>query len=180
MVKSVFKMILAVALVSMGVMMIISGLLGSAQNIQVSAMAAATAKVSPTGTISVTATAVPSGRISAELVGYGTDKDTYNRGDTASGYITLKNSGDVAIKDVTVRASISRNVPVLGTTSLGSKDFTISNLNINPGETKKAQFSVDIPKEYSGFSTAGDYQLNGKILVSGKEVGDFSKSVNVA
>ncbi|HTY91244.1 MAG TPA: hypothetical protein VMC84_08720 [Methanocella sp.] len=170
MVKSVFKLTLAAVLVSAGLMMVISG---------VQHAGAAAAKVSPAGTVSVTATAAPSGRISAELVGYGTDRDTYSRGDTANGYITLRNTGDAAINDVTVHASISKNVPVLGTTSLGSKDFKIANLNIGPGETKKAQFSVTIPEEYSGFSTAGDYQLNGKVLVSGKEIGDFSKSVKV-
>lgn len=192
---------LSLVLIMAGIMMVVTGVQGSNgavpqyQEVKVTTVASptavaspivtavaspiATAKVSPTGEVKVTATAEPSGKVSAEVAGYGTDKDTYNRGDKASGYIMLKNTGDVAIKDATVKVTVSRDVPALGTTTIGSKDFQISGLNINPGETKKAEFSVDIPKEYSGFSTAGDYQLNGKILVGGKEVGDFSKSIKV-
>lgn len=173
MVRSLFKMILAFALVSAGAMLVISGVQGAA--------GAAPANVSPTVPVSISATAtvVPSGAAGAEVMGYGTDKDTYNRGDRANGYIELKNTGSAVINDATIRVTASRNVPALGTASLGTKDIAVSGLNINPGETKKAQFSVDIPKEYSGFSTAGDYTLSGKVLVNGKEVGAFSKSVKV-
>lgn len=197
--KNVFYLMLSLVLIMAGIMMVVTGVQGSNgavpqyQEVKVTTVASptatavvsevaspvATAKVSPTGTVKVTAAAEPSGKVSAEVAGYGTDKDTYNRGDKASGYIMLKNTGDVAIKDVTVKVTVSRKVPALGTTTIGSKDFKISGLNVNPGETKKAEFSVDIPKEYSGFSTAGDYQLNGKILVGGKGVGDFSKSIKV-
>jgi hypothetical protein len=169
--RSLLKITLAVALVTIGALMVIAGIQG--------ASGADVAQVSPTGTVNVTAAAAPSGKASADVIGYGTDKDTYNRGDKASGYIELKNTGDVAITEATVRVTLSRDVPALGTTSLGSKDFKVSDLSIQPGETKKAEFSVDIPKEYGGFSTAGDYRLNGKILVGGKEVGAFSKAVKV-
>jgi hypothetical protein len=191
MVKNVFYLMLSLVLIMAGIMMVVTGVQGSNgavpqyQEVKVTTVASPTATAvvstvaSPVATVKITATAEPSGKASAEVAGYGTDKDTYNRGDKASGYIMLKNTGDVAIKDATVKVTVSRDVPALGTTTIGSKDFKVSGLNVNPGETKKAEFSVDIPKEYSGFSTAGDYQLNGKILVGGKEVGDFSKSIKV-
>ncbi len=159
MVRSVFKLILAFGLIAAGAMMIISGVQG--------ASGAAPVKVSPAG---------PAG---AEVVSYGTDKDTYNRGDTAKGYIELKNTGSATINDAVVQVTASRRVPVLGTMSLGTKDFKLTGLNLKPGETNRAQFSVDIPKEYSGFSTAGDYTISGKVLVNNKEVGAFSKKVKV-
>ncbi len=171
--RSVFKIILAFGLIAAGALMIVSGVQG--------ASGAAPITVSPMGPVAVSATttAVPSGAAGAEVVGYGTDKDTYSRGDTAKGYIELKNTGGTAINDATVRVTASRNVPALGTASLGTKEFKLTGLNIKPGETKKAQFSVDIPKEYSGFSTAGDYTISGRVLVNNKEVGAFSKKVRV-
>jgi hypothetical protein len=172
-VRSVFKLLLAFGLIAAGAMMIVSGVQG--------ASGAAPVNVSSTGPVAVSATmtAVPSGAAGAEVAGYGTDKDTYNRGDTAKGYIELKNTGNAVINDATIRVMASRNVPALGTASLGTKDFKLTGLGIKPGETKKAEFSVDIPKEYSGFSTAGDYTISGKVLVNDKEVGAFSKKVKV-
>jgi hypothetical protein len=130
----------------------------------------------------VTITAVPTagaGTQKADIVSYGTDKDTYNRGDNANGYITLKNTGNTVINDVTISVTAARSVPVLGSTTLGSKDFQVSGLNIQPGETKKAEYTVNIPAEYQGFSTAGDYQVNGKVSIGGNEIGSFSKSIKV-
>lgn len=132
--------------------------------------------------VAVSVTTVPTAHataVNADIVDYGTDKDTYNRGDTAKGYITLKNTGNSVINDVTISVSIARSVPALGSTSLGSKDFKVTGLNIQPGETKKAEYSVSIPSEFGGFSTAGDYNVNGKAIVGGKDVGSFSKSIKV-
>jgi hypothetical protein len=121
----------------------------------------------------------PSGTASAQLVKYGTDKDTYKAGETAIGYITLKNTGSTVINDAVVSLSISKAMGALGMTPLGSMDFSITGLDIKPGETKSAEFSVKIPKQYSGFSTTGSYDLGGKVLVNGQQVGSFSKHINV-
>src|SRR5512146_3110946 len=160
MVRSVFKLMLAFGLIAAGAMMIVSGVQG--------ASGASPVNVSPTSpvTISATTTAVSSGAAGAEVVGYGTDKDTYSRGDTAKGYIELKNTGNSVINDATIRVTASRNVPALGTASLGTKDFKLTGLDIKQGETKKAQFSVYITKEYIWFSTVGDYTSSGKVLVN--------------
>ncbi len=117
--------------------------------------------------------------MNAEVVNYGTDKDTYNRGDTAKGFITLKNTGDADINDVTIGVSVARSVPVLGMMTLGSQDIRLTGLNIKPGETKNADYSVAIPSDYKGLSTAGDYKVSGKVTVGGKDAGSFSKSIKV-
>jgi len=116
---------------------------------------------------------------SAELVAYGSDKDVYNRGDKATGFFSVKNTGNTVIKDVTVSVSVSRSVPILGSLSLGSRDITIPNLNIKPGEMKRSEFSIEIPKEFSGFSTAGTYKMNGDVKVDGRNAGSFSKTIKV-
>jgi len=145
-------------------------------------MAAASPSAKPVASVSVSnatgagSTATATG---AQLVSYGTDKDTYKRGDTANGYITVKNTGSAVIDTITIKATVARSVPVVGSASVMSKDFKVTGLNIQPGQTKKAQFSVNIPSTYSGFSTAGSYDLSGNILVSGKQIGSFSKQITV-
>lgn len=117
---------------------------------------------------------------SAQLVNYGTDKDTFNRGEQATGFITIKNTGSTVINDVTTSVSASRELPVAGTATIGSKDYTFSGLNINPGETKRVEFKADIPAEYKGVSTAGEYTLQVNVKTAGKEIGSFSKDVTIA
>ncbi len=164
--RVVFNLSLSLAMITLGLGLVLSGLHAMPSVVSYQ-------EVRPdTGVAAIPST-------DAQLVGYGTDKDTYGRGDTANGYITLKNTGSTAINDVTVSVSVARSVPVLGTTTLGSKDYTITGLNIQPGETKNADFSVNIPKEYGGFSTAGDYDVNGNVLIGSKQVGSFSKRIKV-
>ena len=74
---------------------------------------------------------------------------------------------------------MARALPILGTVSLGGKDFTIGGLNIKPGETKRAEYAVNIPGEVSGISTAGGYELKGNVLVGGQQIGSFSKHITV-
>jgi len=116
---------------------------------------------------------------SGQLVGYGTDKDTFSRGEQATGYIQVKNTGTAVINDITASMSASANVPVIGQTTLGTKDYTFSDLNIQPGETKRIEFKADIPSEVKGVSTAGDYSLHATIKAGGSEIGSFSKDVKI-
>jgi len=182
--KVIFNLLLSLALITLGLGLILSGLhampgsFGASYQVTRPDTSAAS-PATPAASVKVTATTVPPGTSEAQLVGYGTDKDTYNRGDMANGYITLKNTGGMAINDATVSVSVARSMPALGTTTLGSKDYKFSGLNIQPGETKKAEFSVNIPKEYSGFPITGDYDVNGNVLVDGKNVGSFSKHIKV-
>ncbi|WP_424359348.1 hypothetical protein [Methanocella sp. MCL-LM] len=135
----------------------------------------------PAATVVPTTVAVTGQQgMSAQLVNYGTDKDTFTRGEQATGFVTIKNTGSSVINDVTTSVTASRAVPVVGQTTLGSKDYTFSNLNINPGETKRVEFKADIPAEYKGVSTAGDYTLQVTIRTGGTEIGSFSKTVKIA
>jgi hypothetical protein len=168
-----FKRIVAVPLVLLCFMLAVSGL--------------ATAYAAPTISTglpqalsaSLVVPAAAAGTTSAEIVNYGTDKDIYNRGDTAKGFITLKNTGSTDINDATISVSVARSVPVLGMMTLGSHDVKLTGLNIRPGETKNAEYSVTIPSDYRGLSTAGDYKVSGKVIVDGKDAGGFSKSIKV-
>jgi hypothetical protein len=136
-------------------------------------------KPTPTSTPTPVAATGTSGT-SAQLVNYGTDKDSFNRGEQATGYMTIKNTGSNVMNDVTTSVSVSKAVPVVGETTLGSKDYTFNNLNIQPGETKRVEFKADIPSEYKGVSTAGDYTLHVTARTGGTEIGSFSKTVKIA
>jgi len=168
------NVIVAVPLVLVGFMLMASGM--------ATAYAIPTA-ISPGLTqmlaLDLVVPATAAGTASAEVVNYGTDKEIYNRGDTAKGFITLKNTGDMSINDVTISVSVARSVPVLGMMTLGSQDVKLTGLNIKPGETKNAEYSVAIPSDYKGLSTAGDYKVSGKVIVGGKDAGSFSKSIKV-
>lgn len=115
----------------------------------------------------------------AEILDHGTDKGTYNRGEKATGYITIRNSGSTTINDITTSVSLRRSLAGVGVVTVGSKDYTVKDLNIQPGQTKRIEFSADIPKEYAGMSTAGDYDLNVKVTTGGKDIGSFKESVKV-
>jgi hypothetical protein len=112
-------------------------------------------------------------------ISYGTDRDVYNRGDTVNGYVEIKNTGNTVINEGTVSVSVSRNVPILGTMKLGSRDINLNNLNIKPGETMRKDFSETIPAEYAGISTAGKYKVTATVMLDGKNAGTYSKDVQI-
>jgi hypothetical protein len=168
------NVIVAVPLVLLGFMLAASGLTSAY------AIPAAISPGLPQAlALDLVVPASAAGTMNAEIVNYGTDKDIYKRGDTAKGFITVKNTGDMNINDATISVSVARSVPVLGMMTLGNQDIKLTGLNIKPGETKNAEYSVTIPSDYKGLSTAGDYKVSGKAIVGGKDIGSFSKSIKV-
>ncbi len=115
----------------------------------------------------------------AQLVGHGTDKDTYNRGDTAVTYIEIKNIGNVPIQEATLNIKVERYVSVIGYVNVQNPSTTLTDLNIRPGETKKAEYMITIPGDYEGVSTAGKYRFTIDVTVWGKDIGQFQKEVTV-
>ena len=109
----------------------------------------------------------------ANLTGWGTDRDTYARNTTATGWVNVTNTGNVPIDQIDFTIVIKRTilfVPV-------EKSFShnVTGLDIRPGETEKVQFSQKIPAEYSGISTAGDYQFVVTASLAGKSIGNYNK-----
>ena len=122
-------------------------------------------------------TPAPQASVSAVASDWGTDKDTYARGDTASGWTYVTNTGTVPIDQVDFTLTISRTdffVPLQRTVSRSS-----AGLGIQPGERRRVQFSQPIPAEYSGISTAGGYQFTVTASVGGQSIGSCSKSLTV-
>jgi hypothetical protein len=116
---------------------------------------------------------------SSELTGYGTDKDTYKRGDTAVAYIVIKNTGTVPINEATLDIKVDRYVSIIGYVSVENTRTTLTGLNIGAGETKRAEYLITIPSDYQGVSTAGKYRFAIDVIVWDNPIGDFSKEVSV-
>lgn len=129
-----------------------------------------------------TATAVPtpvSGNVDARIVGYGTDKDTYNRGDTAICYVNIENIGEVPINRIDFRINVYTSKYGIKIHAINNQTYTVDQQDIQPGTTKRVELSVAIPEEYQGISTAGDYRFDIVVNAEGKDIGSFSKDVKV-
>lgn len=116
---------------------------------------------------------------SATLTDYGTDKDTYNRGDTATGFVALKNTGNTVINNVAVDVSVSKSFSFIGYVKVGETTYTYSDQKIQPGETRRIEFSTVIPSDYKGISTAGDFDFDVAVTAEGTGAGSFSHEVKV-
>lgn len=124
-------------------------------------------------------TPVPQEIKSAQLVGHGTDKDTYMAGETATAYITVRNTGNVAVNNATLHISVARQVPAFGYVNLGSRDTALTNMGVQPGETKQVSYDITIPSSYEGVSTAGNYEITVDVYIWGTNIGTFTQYVKV-
>lgn len=130
---------------------------------------------SPSPGTSTTPTPVPI--MNATTSNWGTSKDSFARGETATGWVDVTNTGNAPINVLDFTIVIKRTVffvPVEKT-----YEYAKGGLDILPGETKRVEFSQSIPSDYQGVSTAGDYQLTVKAKLAGKEIGSFSKAIKV-
>jgi hypothetical protein len=108
---------------------------------------------------------------------WGTSKDTYARGETATGWVYVTNTGNVPIEAIDFTIVIKKTVFFLPIEK--SADYHKTGLNIAPGETQRVEFSQSIPSEYSGMSTAGDYQLKVTAKLAGQEIGSYTTNMKV-
>ena len=115
----------------------------------------------------------------AELVGWGTDKDTYNRGENATMYIVIKNTGNVPVNDARLDIVVKKYVPIAGPVPVQSPTAPLTDLDIQPGETKNIQYTYPIPSEYQGISTVGKYQFVVNVNVWDTSIGSFQKDIEI-
>ncbi len=114
----------------------------------------------------VSPTPSPQPIVSATANDWGTSKDTYARGETATGWVYVTNTGNVPIDTIDFTIVIKKTIFFFPVEK--SSDYSKTGLNIAPGETQRVEFSQAIPAEYSGMSTAGDYQLTVTAKLAGK------------
>jgi uncharacterized membrane protein len=99
---------------------------------------------------------------------------TINPGGVINGYVELQNTGSSVINDALISLSL---VPVdRPSTIVATRDQTLSNLNIQPGETKRVDFSINAP----GDVTAGNDNVQATVKANNQDIKSFTSSVRVA
>lgn len=139
----------------------------------------ATATSQPSGDSTPVPTTSGPAITSATITDHGTDKDTYNRGDTATGFVALKNTGNTVINNVVMDVSVSKSISFIGFVKVGGTTYPYSGENIQPGETRRIEFSTVIPSDYKGISTAGDFEFEVTVTAEGTSAGSFTQDVKV-
>lgn len=125
----------------------------------------------------ISPTPSPQPIVSARANDWGTSKDAYARGDTATGWVYVTNTGNVPLDTIDFTIVIKKTVFFIPVEK--SEDYSKTGLNIAPGETRRVDFSQSIPAEYSGMSTAGDYQFTVTAKLAGRDIGSFSKGIKI-
>ena len=129
--------------------------------------------VTPTPSPSPTPVPVVSG--SAD--NWGTSKDSYARGETATGYVYVTNTGNVPITQIDFTIVIKKTILFFPIEK--SYSYNKAGLNIQPGKTERVEFSQSIPVEYEGISTAGNYLFTVTASLAGKSIGSFAKGITI-
>jgi hypothetical protein len=114
---------------------------------------------------------------SVQLSDWGADRDTYARGETATGWVYVTNTGNVPVDEIDFTLVIRKTiffVPVEKTFS-----YNTTGLNIPPGQKRQVEFSQVIPSDYEGISTAGDYKLSVTAYLAGRAIGSYSRDIKV-
>jgi len=137
--------------------------------------------VTPVPSTEPTATPVPTPTpqpvISGMATDWGSDKNTYSGGETATGWAYVTNTGNVPIDQINFTLVIKRTI---FSTPVSRTNYYISTgLNIQPGMKQQVAFSQSIPSEYEGIPTAGDYELTVTASLNGDEIGSYTENIKI-
>ncbi len=109
----------------------------------------------------------------AEIVDWGTDKDSYKAGDRATVRIAIRNTGDTDITKVEVKAGIEKDF--LGNfVKVVSDRITVPIHRIKPGETGQYKQTATIP------DFPGKYRITVNVIAGGQDIGQLQKVIEVA
>ena len=117
--------------------------------------------------------AEPPQAVNAEIVDWGTDKDSYRVGERATVRVSIKNTGGPDITLVEVHAGIEKEF--LGNfIKLVSDRIMVPIYLIRPGQTEEYRQTATIP------NFPGRYRISVKVLANGEDIGEFQKVIEVA
>jgi hypothetical protein len=134
-----------------------------------------TSTVTPTPTAAPSPSTTPQPVLSGQTSNWGTDKNTYGRGSTMTGWVDVTNTGNVPITEIDFKIVMTRtDFPIAKTDKYNSQG-----LNIQPGQTQRITFSEIIPATYDGISTAGNYRLAATANLAGQNIGSYSKGITI-
>lgn len=111
----------------------------------------------------------------AAITDYGLG-DTYHPGDTATGYIVVANSGSGVIHNVAVTMTVYPDTLIGFPAVYETRTFKV---DIKPGDSRRVEYSREIPDTLQGISTLGHYRLETTVKADGHVVKTFSNSVTI-
>ena len=121
----------------------------------------------------------------AQVLDWGTNKDEYKLGDTVSGFIKIKNTGDTLIRDMTFSVKVLRQT-LLGEIEVHHSDYNaadfLQDFHIPSGMTKEFQFPPEGQPPFTIPNTPlarGKYRFIGRLTTGGKDVGKVEKTIRI-
>lgn len=118
------------------------------------------------------------GIIDAQVVDYGPKEGKIKIGDHIDAFITIKNTGKVAIEKIMMHINLEKNLPVTGMTSLFKGDFQ-EKMKIEPGETKTYKRSAVMPDQFMEIPLFGEYRVNLSLMIEDFEFCKIVENIQV-
>jgi uncharacterized membrane protein len=115
----------------------------------------------------------PPGTGGAEVVDWGSYKDEYKVGETATARLAIKNTGDRDIDRVELQGSIEKEFLGKFIRLIGDR-MAMPIGAIKPGQTETIEQSGKIP------NFPGRYRISVKVIADGREIGSFQKTIAVS
>lgn len=124
---------------------------------------------------------IAGGRETVEITEWGTDRDVYRAGDRPRAFIEIKNAGTRAIRDATVRLTVSKKMPIGSITLIRDQAHNASEFvpgfNVPPGESRRFEVA---PFQIPDTSLAkGTYELRVDIVIMDILIGTLRKNISV-
>jgi hypothetical protein len=143
------------------------------------ATAKATPTAMPTPTMKTTNATMTDDVVAADqvakVVDYGLTTTAASPGETITGYAVIRNTGKDLIKDAQVHLAVFEPRKNAHAIKVATVDQSLSNLDIAPGDQKRAEFSISLP----GGASAGGYSLQATVIANGQQVETFAMPVTV-
>ncbi len=100
------------------------------------------------------------------ILNVSTDKPSYAPGDTVIGTVVVENIGNSTVHRLTIWVT-AKNLNYWWAGDKAQTKFPVEykDLDLKPGNTTALAASITIPKEVSGFSTAGEYELKVEVYL---------------
>ena len=107
------------------------------------------------------------------IINVATDRPAYSPGDTVIGSVAVENIGNNTIDKLTVWVT-AKNLNYAWAGDKAQTKFPVEykDLNLMPGGKTALNATINIPKEVSGFSTAGEYELRVEVYLE-KQLCDY-------
>jgi uncharacterized membrane protein len=112
----------------------------------------------------------------AKVADYGLVTTAASPGGTITGYAVIQNTGKDMIRDAMIHLDVFEPRKNAHAIRVATLDRPLSNLDIAPGDQKRAEFSINLPARVN----AGEYSLQATVIANGQQAETFTMPVTVS